>query len=236
MAKLLTWDLERPEHRGDLIKAGLDLFGPEKQILLQSSDSLRYTFDNVAEAISFVVYRVKEVDYMGKFIGATIGNIGSSDMYISIHTDAESYSLKMLDSFEYTRKHSQEVYNEQKVIATCCSSPNQELQYMFMDNREHFINEMKNKVNLLKQEVDHHKPHLIEETDVNIHHILNRYFGQSWIRYWFNVTPAGWAGCDVTWNIKLAEGTVITVPITPKAKASVIEKQKKTKVIRKVKK
>ena len=221
------WDLEQPDQRGDMIKTALELFGPDRRMHMRASDCLEYNFDNVAEAISFVIYRVKEVDFQGTFESAEMGNIGSSDMYIYIKDDACTYTLKMLDSYEFNHKSGQERYTEQ--LNTIFHSPLNDLQIIFCDNSKKYIDNFNNKVEMLKTEVNSHKPCIFEETDCFIEHLLNRYFYASprWVEHWFEIKPIGWRTNNITWKIRLEDGLVLSIDLNEAIKTSVAEKQKK---------
>ena len=60
-----NYDLESVIERSDLItdamKVFSDVFGDE-EVFMQCSDSLSYIFKNSTEAISFIIYRVKEME------------------------------------------------------------------------------------------------------------------------------------------------------------------------------
>ena len=96
------YDIESDSEMSDMIQTASKLFS-DKQVLMKSSDSLIYIFDNIKEAIEFINMRVKTIDFVGKFEYADIDNVDSKDMYLFIQTDVESYTVKTLDSYRYTK-------------------------------------------------------------------------------------------------------------------------------------
>ena len=99
-----NFNLENVLERAQLIKVSNNIFGNEEKVFMKCSDSLSYVFNNITEAIIFILYRVKEIDYSGTFTKCRIGNINSKDVYLSIKTDVESYIIKTLNSYLYTDK------------------------------------------------------------------------------------------------------------------------------------
>lgn len=96
------WDIESEDEMADMIKTTSRLFY-DKQVLMISSDSLIYVFDNIKEAIDYINMRVKTIDFVGKFVDAHIGNMTSKDIYLHIQTNIESYTVKTLDSYRYEK-------------------------------------------------------------------------------------------------------------------------------------
>lgn len=96
------WDIESESEMSDMIQTASKSFS-DKQVLMSSSDSLIYIFDDIKEAIDFIKFRVKTIDYEGTFEYARIGNVNSKNMYLYIKTDVESYTVKTLDSYRYTK-------------------------------------------------------------------------------------------------------------------------------------
>ena len=94
------WDIESESEMVDMIQTASETFS-DKQVLMSSSDSLIYIFDDVKEAIDFINFRVKKIDFVSTFEYARIGNVNSKNMYLYIKTDVESYTIKTLDSYRY---------------------------------------------------------------------------------------------------------------------------------------
>lgn len=95
------WEIESESEMSDMIQTASKLFS-DKQVLMSSSDRLIYLFDDIKEAIDFINFRVKTVDFVGTFEYARIGSINSKNMYLYIKTDVESYTIKTLESYRYT--------------------------------------------------------------------------------------------------------------------------------------
>ena len=96
-----TFKIEEVRERAKLIERSNELFTTKEQVLMTCSDCLMYVFNNVCEALTFIIYRVKEIetDFNIKFKEAKIFNIGSPDIGINIYTSEESYTIKTLNSY-----------------------------------------------------------------------------------------------------------------------------------------
>lgn len=56
-----NYDLESVIERSNLITDAMKVFGDE-EVFMKCSDALSYIFKNSTEAISFIIYRVKEME------------------------------------------------------------------------------------------------------------------------------------------------------------------------------
>lgn len=203
MTKRETYKLEDIKERLCFVNRVSKLF--EGDVLMHSTDALTYVFDTVMEAVSFIFYRVKEIDYTGYFKEAVIFNIGSPDMGFQIFTEDEIYTVKPLNSYRY-KKTSYDSKKEQE-----------EIDFMLEGSGERFIDNVSNKASLIKKEFDSFKEK--ERSGTKIQHMLDRYFGPNgWSEYWFTHRQLSRIAVEVTLNVRLNDGvTVITVPSeTPK--------------------
>lgn len=203
-----TFKIEEVRERAKLIERGNELFAKE-QVLMTCSDCLMYVFNNVCEALTFIIYRVKEIetDFNIKFKEARIFNIGSPDIGINIYTSEESYTIKTLNSYRYKQ-------DEEKA-----KKEQEEINFLLDNNHVRFIDNLKSKAELLKLEFNHFN---FSNDDEPIIHMLNRYFGHGgWLRYWFTTKPLNKISVEVTLNVLLAdEYTIINVPSDKPIKAA----------------
>ena len=96
------WDLENVTDRGEMIAFCLNFFG-DQQMLVKTSDSLIYVFNNISEAISWVIYRIKEIDYKGDITYAALqnaGDLGEPMVYIKDEHGGWC-QIKPLNSYRY---------------------------------------------------------------------------------------------------------------------------------------
>lgn len=194
-----NYNLENSIERGDFIKDSFRIFGNE-QVLMTCSDCLTYVFDNVCEAISFVIHRVKEVDYVGYFKESWFFNINTRDMGVFIKTDVETYTIKTLESYRYV--------SENKRV----KKENKELKFFLGDSKERFTESINSKVKLIKAELE--SINFSDETKVT--KILNRYFGKEWRSYWYTTNQLTSSSVEVILNIDIVSGTTLRLPITIK--------------------
>lgn len=218
MDKMETFKIEEVRERAKFIERCNELFGKNEQVLMTCSDCLTYVFDSICEAITYIIYRVKEVDFVGHFIEGRIFNIGSPDIGVKISTDVESYIVKTLDSYKYEQE-SEKIRKEQE-----------EIDFMLSGNHERFMDNLRAKAALIKLEFNNFNFDKKENIKSSIIHILNRYFGDNgWLRYWFTSRPLNRISVEVTLNVLLSDGdTVINIPSnkpvkTVKAKNLMIE-------------
>lgn len=109
-----NYDLESVIERSDLIidamKVFSDMFGDE-EVFMQCSDSLSYIFKNSTEAISFIIYRVKEMEPELPKSPRTFKKCNlyyvpeSGHKILHICTELEYYWIKSLDSFYFNKNY-----------------------------------------------------------------------------------------------------------------------------------
>lgn len=213
-----TFKIEEVRERAKFIERCNELFGKEK-VLMTCSDCLTYVFDSICEAITYIIYRVKEVDFVGTFLDGRISNIGSPDILVRVSTNVESYIVKTLDSYKYEQE-SEKIRKEQE-----------EIDFMLSGNHERFMDNLKAKTSLIKLEFNNFNFDKKESISSSIIHILNRYFGDNgWLRYWFTSRPLSRISVEVTLNVLLADNnTVINIPSDKPVKAKnlkMIEEEK----------
>ena len=213
-----TFKIEEVRERAKFIERCNELFGKDK-VLMTCSDCLTYVFDSICEAITYIIYRVKEVDFVGTFLDGRISNIGSPDILVRVSTNVESYIVKTLDSYKYEQE-SEKIRNE-----------HEEIDYMLSGNHERYMNNLKAKTSLIKLEFNNFNFDKKESVSSLIIHILNRYFGDNgWLRYWFTSRPLSRISVEVTLNVLLADNnTVINIPSDKPVKAKnlkMIEEEK----------
>ena len=213
-----TFKIEEVRERAKFIERCNELFGKDK-VLMTCSDCLTYVFDSICEAITYIIYRVKEVDFVGTFLDGRISNIGSPDILVRVSTNVESYIVKTLDSYKYEQE-SEKIRKEQE-----------EIDFMLSGNHERFMDNLKAKTSLIKLEFNNFNFDKKESVSSLIIHILNRYFGDNgWLRYWFTSRPLSRISVEVTLNVLLADNnTVINIPSDKPVKAKnlkMIEEEK----------
>ena len=218
MDRMETFKIEEVRERAKFIERCNELFGKDK-VLMTCSDCLTYVFDSICEAITYIIYRVKEIDFVGTFLDGRISNIGSPDILVRVSTNVESYIVKTLDSYKYEQE-SEKIRKEQE-----------EIDYMLSGNHERFMNNLKAKTSLIKLEFNNFNFDKKESISSSIIHILNRYFGDNgWLRYWFTSRPLSRISVEVTLNVLLADNnTVINIPSDKPVKAKnlkMIEEEK----------
>ena len=214
-----TFKIEEVRERAKFIERCNELFGKNEQVLMTCSDCLTYVFDSICEAITYIIYRVKEVDFVGTFLDGRISNIGSPDILVRVSTNVESYIVKTLDSYKYEQE-SEKIRKEQE-----------EIDFMLSGNHERFMDNLKAKTSLIKLEFNNFNFDKKESISSSIIHILNRYFGDNgWLRYWFTSRPLSRISVEVTLNVLLADNnTVINIPSDKPVKAKnlkMIEEEK----------
>jgi hypothetical protein len=104
--KVFDYDLESVIGRSNLITDAMKVFGDE-EVFMKCSDSLSYIFKNSTEAISFIIYRVKEMEpeLAGIFTKCNLYYVPcSGHKILHIHTNVESYWINPLESFYYNKK------------------------------------------------------------------------------------------------------------------------------------
>lgn len=105
-----NYDLESVIERSNLITDAMKVFGDE-EVFIQCSDSLSYIFKNSTEAISFIIYRVKEMEpelpeTVRTFTKCNLYYVPSSGHKIlHIWTELESYWVNSLESFYFNKNH-----------------------------------------------------------------------------------------------------------------------------------
>ena len=218
MDRMETFKIEEVRERARLLQRCNELFSKNERVLMTCSDCLTYVFDSMCEAITYIIYRVKEVDFVGHFIEGRIFNIGSPDIGVKISTDVESYIVKTLDSYKYEQE-SEKIRKEQE-----------EIDFMLSGNHERFMDILRAKAALIKLEFNNFNFDK-KENNSSIIHILNRYFGDNgWLRYWFTSRPLNRISVEVTLNVLLSDGdTVINIPSDKPVKAKnlkMIEEEK----------
>ena len=192
-----TYNLENSIERGDFIRDSFRIFGNE-QVLMTCSDCLTYVFDNICEAISFIIHRVKEVDYVGYFKDSYFFNINTRDMGVYIKTDVETYTIKTLESYRYV--------SENKRV----KEENKELKFFLGDSKERFTESINSKVKLIKAELE-----TSDCSEEKVTKILNRYFGKEWRSYWYTTNQLTSSSVEVILNVVL-DNTNLRLPITIK--------------------
>lgn len=194
-----TFKIEEIKERARFIERCNDFFSRNQKVLMVCSDCLIYVFDSMCEAIMFIIYRVKELDFVGTFIEGEIFNIGSPDIGIRVSTNVESYIVKTLDSYKYEQE-SEKIRKEQE-----------EIDFMLSGNHERFMDDLRAKAALIKLELSNFN--FDKNSKNSIIHILNRYFGDDgWIRYWFTDCQLDKIYVDITLNILLSDSAVINIP------------------------
>lgn len=203
-----TFKIEEVRERAKFIERCNELFGKDK-VLMTCSDCLTYVFDSICEEITYIIYRVKEVDFVGTFLDGRISNIGSPDILVRVSTNVESYIVKTLDSYKYEQE-SEKIRKEQE-----------EIDFMLSGNHERFMDNLKAKASLIKLEFNNFNFDKKESISSSIIRILNRYFGDNgWLRYWFTSRPLSRISVEVTLNVLLADNnTVINIPSDKPVKA-----------------
>lgn len=191
-----TYNLENSIERGDFIRDSFRIFNNE-QVLMTCSDCLTYVFDNTCEAISYIIHRVKEVDYIGYFKEAYFFNINTRDMGVYIKTDLEAYTIKTLESYRYI--------SEEKRV----KEENKELKFFLEDSKQKFAESINSKVKLIKAELE--SINFSDETKVT--KILNRYFGNGWKSYWYTTNQLTQSSVEVILNVVL-DNTNLRLPIS----------------------
>lgn len=194
-----NYNLENSIERGDFIKDSFRIFGNE-QVLMTCSDCLTYVFDNVCEAISFIIHRVKEIDYVGYFKESYFFNINTRDMGVYIKTDIESYAIKTLESYRYVSESKK------------AKEENKELKFFLGDSKEKFVESINSKVKLIKAELE--AIDFSEDTDTKVTKILNRYFGNGWKSYWYTTNQLTQSSVEVILNVVLSDNTNLRLPIS----------------------
>ena len=192
-----NYNLENSIERGDFIKDSFRIFGNE-QVLMSCSDGLTYVFDNICEAISFVIHRVKEIDCIGYFKDSWFFNINTRDMGVFIETEIETYTIKTLESYRYV--------SERKRI----EEENKELKFFLGDSKQKFAESINSKVKLIKAELE--SINFSDETKVT--KILNRYFGNGWKSYWYTTNQLTQSSVEVILNVVLSDNTNLRLPIS----------------------
>jgi hypothetical protein len=105
-----NYDLESVIERSNLITDAMKVFGDE-EVFMKCSDALSYIFKNSTEAISFIIYRVKEME---PELPKTVRTFTKCNLYyvpdsghkiLDIYTELESYWIKSLDSFYFNKNH-----------------------------------------------------------------------------------------------------------------------------------
>ena len=191
-----TYNLENSIERGDFIRDSFRIFNNE-QVLMTCSDCLTYVFDNTCEAISYIIHRVKEFDYIGYFKEAYLFNINTRDMGVYIKTDLEAYTIKTLESYRYV--------SEEKRV----KEENKELKFFLGDSKEKFAESINSKVKLIKAELE-----AIDFSDTKVTKILNRYFGNGWKSYWYTTNQLTQSSVEVILNVVLSDNTNLRLPIS----------------------
>ena len=192
------YNLENSIERGDFIRDSFRIFGNE-QVLMTCSDCLTYVFDNICEAISFVIHRVKEVDYVGYFKDSWFFNLNTRDMGVFIKTDVETYTIKTLESYRYV--------SEEKRV----KEENKELKFFLGDSKEKFAESIRSKTKLIKAELE-----TSDWSEEKVTKILNRYFGKEWRSYWYTTNQLTSSSVEVILNVIIVSGTTLRLPITIK--------------------
>lgn len=205
-----TFKIEEIKERAKFVERSNELFKGQGQVLMTCSDCLTYVFDTVCEAIIFIIRRVKETEDgipPHHFKEAYILNIGSPDICIRITTDQESYICKTLESYRY--KQETEIARKEQ----------EELDFMLRDSCQRFINNMTEKVMLMKSEFNSSLFSSFDKKDNNnidpkIVHMLNRYFGvNGWQKYWFTSRQLNRISVEITLNVLLSDNcTTINIP------------------------
>lgn len=190
------YNLENSIERGDFIKDSFRIFGNE-QVLMTCSDCLTYVFDNVCEAISFIIHRVKEIDYVGYFKESYFFNINTRDMGVFIKTEIETYTVKTLESYRYVSESKR------------AKEENKELKFFLGDSKEKFAESIRSKTKLIKAELE-----TVNFSEAKVTKILNRYFGKEWKCYWYTTNQLTQSSVEVILNIVLSDNTTLRIPIS----------------------
>ena len=164
---------------------------------MPKSRDTSYVFDNICEAISFVIHRVKEVDYVGYFKESWFFNINTRDMGVYIKTDLEAYTIKTLESYRYV--------SEEKRV----KEENKELKFFLGDSKERFAESINSKVKLIKAELENS-----DCSEEKVTKILNRYFGKGWRGYWYTANQLTSSSVEVVLNIVLSDSTTLRLPLS----------------------
>lgn len=193
-----TYNLENSIERGDFIRDSFRIFNNE-QVLMTCSDGLIYVFDNTCEAISYIIHRVKEVDYIGYFKEAYFFNINTRDMGVYIKTDLEAYTIKTLESYRYV--------SEEKRV----KEENKELKFFLEDSKKKFAESINSKIKLIKAELE-----TSDCSEEKVTKILNRYFGKEWRSYGYTTNQLTSSSVEVILNVVLSDNTTLRLPISIK--------------------
>lgn len=194
------FNLENSIERGDFIRDAFKVFGNE-QVLMTCSDCLTYVFDNVCEAISFVIHRVKEIDYVGYFKESYFFNINTRDMGVFIKTEIETYTVKTLESYRYV--------SERKKV----KKENQELKFFLDDSKEKFAESIRSKTKLIKAELET-LDFSDKENNNKVTKILNRYFNDGWKSYWYTTNQLTSTSVELILNVILSDSTTLRLPLS----------------------
>lgn len=95
-----NYNLSNPMERSRIIMESMKRFSNE-QIIVSVPGNEPHIFKNCLDAFMFVFWHVDTVDCQGQYIRANLGNINSSNFYVSIETDQGNYLVRMLKSYYY---------------------------------------------------------------------------------------------------------------------------------------
>lgn len=182
--------------------------------MMTSNEGLSYVFKNVSEAITFIIWRTKEMplyeDFpIEKFNNARIGNIGSSDVYVSIETieketkNNSTYMIKTLRSYQYD-KDKRKLEKEVSEINEILSGNNTEVR---------FIDDVNQKSKMLRKEFDRFKPSINRKANNDkITKILDRYFGMTgWQKYWITTRQLSVISVEMTLHVLLNNDETVDI-------------------------
>lgn len=216
----------------------------KNQILQIWSDNLIHVFENINEAIMFAIYRLKEIDFLEDISSCEIGNIGSNDIYASIHADPNngtSCIMKKLDSFRYEYKPVDMTDNYfsdscDNLILSPFHIDDSDTEYILDESKNKFLDLMNQKSILLEREAKSRVTlDINENTNTKISNMLDRYYGRGgWIRYWFSYKQLDRISVEVTLNVELSNNDkIINIPLSGVKSKKVLNYKKRHKGFRK---
>lgn len=185
----LNFDLELIKGRSEAILKANEVFGSES-VLMRRSDCLTYIFDNVTEAILFIIRCVKEDNEIPEnFTKCRIFEINNSKhIFISTASDGKKcseYSITNIESLNFTDYMSK---SDKRIISD--------------DVKFDIISDVED----LRISKYLNPAHMNNEHIVNV---LNKHICNHWSKWWLEMTPTRINLC-----IEMVDGNIITIPYT----------------------
>ena len=186
-----NFDLETIKGRSDAILKAIEIFGSES-VILKRSDSLTYIFDNVVEAILFIISSTKEdEEIVESFTRCEIIEINiSKHIFISTALGGRNYSSYIITNIE-SLKFTEFIPKSDKRILS--------------DNI---------KSDIISDIGDLKISKYLNPARVNNEHVanvLNKHIGKHcWKKWWLELTPPE----KINLCIETDNGDTITIPYT----------------------